>query len=238
MRHATFHAITLLLVSASTTGCEREYYRETYTFEQVITRLDVDVDSDLTVEPSANGTTFVDVDVSCTMNTSKYEVSVSGDTLRVAFDCWQDSGGRIKIFAPSSVVVASLASDAGNVDVKDLEGQLAITADAGELRLANLRGQLTLRTDAGNISGTAMSDVCTAYADAGNITLKLLAPPLSLDVGTDAGDIWIDVPAGAYDIATELDAGSRSIASLTVDPTSPSKIKAKTDAGDVHIAGY
>jgi DUF4097 and DUF4098 domain-containing protein YvlB len=263
MRHANINLAALLWLPAIATGCERKDILESYTFsqesrtiEQPITRLAVDVDSHLTVEPSPDASTTVDVDVSCYGSVSKYEVSVAGDTLNVAFDCWNDSGGRITIRVPPTVVAARLVTDssdlevrglhgqivlkadAGDIDAANLEGQLTIGTDAGSMRLTDVRGQLDLKADAGNISGSVTSDFCTAYADAGNINLDFLDVPQSLDLETDAGDIKIRVPAGAYNISTKLDAGDLKLDQMTLDPTSPAVIKAKADAGDITIIGY
>jgi hypothetical protein len=230
--------ISATLVAALLTGCSREYTRESFAFEQVISRLEVDVDSNVMVDPSGTSSSFVDVDASCVGGASRYDVSVSGDVLTVSYGCSFDSDGLFRVRIPASVAVANIRSDAGNIDASDLEGQLNLTADAGNLHVSNLRGNVGLRGDAGNITGNEACDTCVVYADAGNITLDFLLPPSRLDLGADAGNIDVRVPAGAYNISTKVDSGTQRISALVNDPAAPRYIKAEVDSGNITLTGY
>lgn len=197
-----YYLVPWILVSTMATGCDRHYIKRSLTFDETITRIDVDTDSDVFVEPSSSNLTHVDVDVNCWGKPTNYDVSVVGKALRVTFNCPHDGSGRMTIRVPSTVVTSNLYSGGGD------------------------------------ISGTLASDTCVAYADSGGIRMTFLAPPASLDLGADSGDVSIRIPSGAYSLSTKLDVGHQRIANLTVDPASPNLVRVDVHSGDISVIGY
>ncbi len=236
MNRFTLSMFSLLVLLGA--GCERHSINESHEFPEAVTRLEANVDSvNLRVETSSDLTSRVDVDVEYFGRDPGYEVVVSGKTLTVKLNCHFSCDGEITVYVPENVV-SLIDSDSGNVRVIGLQGDTVIRADSGNITVNELSGHLDLEADSGNVSGTVSSQVCVADVDSGNVTLQFTEIPQDVDVVADSGNVKLKVPAGAYNIVTEVDSGNRTLHSVTVDQGSPNAIYAEVDSGNITITGY
>ncbi|NUU24884.1 MAG: DUF4097 family beta strand repeat protein [Streptomycetaceae bacterium] len=111
-----------------------------------------------------------------------------------------------------------------------------VETDAGEVRLTDLSGDLDVATTAGRISGTGLaSKQATARTTAGALDLSFAKAPANVDAKTTAGRATVRVP-GTQSYAVDIDAsvGDTEVG-VPNDANAPSKIKVRTTAGQARV---
>ncbi|WP_018351798.1 DUF4097 family beta strand repeat-containing protein [Longispora albida] len=115
---------------------------------------------------------------------------------------------------------------------------LAVTlkTDAGEIQASGLSGDLDMSTDAGQIELTSLtSKKVKLRSQAGEVEAFFAAVPDSVDAETKAGRVAIKLPGTVkYSVDASTDAGRREV-TVGVDSSSPHKIRAVTNAGEVEV---
>lgn len=171
-----------------------------------------------------------------------------GDTLVLTYKCpdgftigFNECRVGYRLQVPREMA-AKVRTDAGDIRVRGTQGDIRAQTDAGNIRISELRGgNVTATTDAGNVELDGVrADRVTADTDAGNITLRFAAdrPPSFVDADADSGNIRIWLPTSAsYRITTRTDSGDPRVTDVVNDPRSTRRINARTDAGNITVAG-
>ena len=115
-------------------------------------------------------------------------------------------------------VVMDLETTAGNVDLSDVSGKVAVRTTAGTINVRRHMGEeADLRTTAGNVSFEAST------------------PPTRLTVETTAGAITVWVPDVGYRIEAQTTVGSVNV-NLDEVPDAQRSIEASTTTGNIELA--
>jgi hypothetical protein len=114
----------------------------------------------------------------------------------------------------------------------------SIAGDAGDIQIDGLAGHIDLRANAGNVTGRDLHPVAVqARTDAGDVDLQFATPPVSVAGFSHAGDISIAVPGGEYRVDTTTRAGNIDVHGVLRNDRALRSISAHTDAGDVTVHG-
>lgn len=125
-----------------------------------------------------------------------------------------------------------LVTNAGNISVQNVSGQMKLQTDAGSINTAQiaLRGKSRLKTDAGSITFDGSIEPAGDYefsTDLGSITATLPAnSSFDLKASTDLGSVNTNLP---------LQQSSRTKASGQVGTGPYPRLKLKTDLGSVTV---
>jgi DUF4097 and DUF4098 domain-containing protein YvlB len=111
-----------------------------------------------------------------------------------------------------------------------------IETDAGEVKLTDLSGDLDVSTTAGRISGTGLTArQATARTTAGTLELSFAKAPLDVDAKTTAGRATVRVPGGqSYAVDIDASVGDTEV-NVPRDDNSAHKIKVRTTAGQARV---
>lgn len=121
-----------------------------------------------------------------------------------------------EITAPAGTVL-ELETNVGDIDLDDMSGKVTVRSGVGKLTSASLA-----------------SKQVNATADTGDIRLAFTVTPDEVTATTDVGDVRLDLPSGAYAVRTSGNVGDENVR-VRVDQSSPHRIKATSDVGDVEI---
>ncbi|HZA04361.1 MAG TPA: DUF4097 family beta strand repeat-containing protein [Propionibacteriaceae bacterium] len=146
---------------------------------------------------------------------------VDGATLKLTeTGCADDTfrcGVHFRIRVPAATAV-TITTNAGAVEIDDLDGDIRVTTDAGSVEARNLAG-----------------DNVSVETDAGATSLRFREPPTAVQASTDLGAISVEVPRGtAYAVDTVTSVGGANI-SVDRDPASPHKITLRTNVGGIEV---
>ncbi|MEU7743780.1 DUF4097 family beta strand repeat-containing protein [Nonomuraea sp. NPDC049158] len=149
----------------------------------------------------------------------KAEHKVDGDTLSVFYSCpkgWDSCSVDYKIEVPKGLQVDAEAGS-GDIAMRQLTGQIEANAGSGDVDASGL-GTKKIFAEAGS----------------GSIDLKFAVVPDSVELKSGSGDATLRVPAGAYDVKTQVGSGDVQV-SVDKDPASPHKVSLTTGSGDVSV---
>lgn len=133
---------------------------------------------------------------------------------------------RVQVPRPFHV---TFTTGAGNVEVRNLEGDLEGETGAGNVTLRALRGTLQISTGVGNVEVMELKGHLQAKTGAGNITVKGLQG--SAEVETGAGNITVELGAPPErDCRFASGAGNVTV---FVPPRAAFKLKASTGVGSI-----
>jgi len=126
----------------------------------------------------------------------------ANNTVAARVDSWQPFGKNAVDFditvPPHSTL--ELTTNAGNITVQQVNGQMKLQADAGSIQAlqVTLRGQSLLKTDAGSITFDGALDPAGSYkltTDLGNVNVTLPADSsFRLEAKTDLGSVTTNLP--------------------------------------------
>jgi DUF4097 and DUF4098 domain-containing protein YvlB len=137
------------------------------------------------------------------------ETGCASDTLRCTVSF------RIEVPAATAVTITT---NAGAVELDDLDGDIRVETDAGAVEAKNLAG-----------------DKVSVATDAGATSLHFREPPTAVNASTDLGAISVEVPRGtAYAVDATTSVGGADI-SVSRDPSSPHKITLQTNVGGIQV---
>lgn len=156
------------------------------------------------------------------------------NTVSARVDSWKLFGKNAVDFTltvpPRSTL--ELTTNAGNISVTNIDGQMKLRADAGSIRATQvaLSGQSQLKTDAGSITFAGSLDPSGDYklsTDLGNVHLTLPADAsFNLEAKTDLGSVTTNLP---------LQQQQRTKLSGLVGDGPYPRLKVKTDLGSVQV---
>ncbi|GIH92100.1 DUF4097 family beta strand repeat-containing protein [Planobispora siamensis] len=150
----------------------------------------------------------------------KTEHVVSGDTLRLTYDC---GGGfaracsvDYKVEVPKGVTVRA-DTGSGDITLRSLTGQVDATAGSGDIDASGLGGK-NLTADTGS----------------GDVEVKFAGVPDRVEIETGAGDATVRLPQNSYKVTTDTGAGDETV-EVTNDQSSARIIQVSTGAGDAKV---
>jgi DUF4097 and DUF4098 domain-containing protein YvlB len=195
-----------LLSEAVTSTVER-----TNAFTPAADRLVVDADGDVTIGPSSDGQVHVRTVVRHGLGEPEIVQESTPAGVRLDAGCREflavHCDIRHEVQVPPAFQVTIDGAD-GDVTASGLRGPLTIDRRTGDIALADLTGPLDLSSRTGEITGDALrAEVVRATSRTGDVRLELVAPPQSVDVTTDDGEVDLAVPA---DVSYRVDATTRS----------------------------
>jgi len=233
---------------------------ETWTFEQPITQVIVDLDAAPVAVAGVDceGAQVV-LDADILGPAPEYEVAVEGETLivrrlpdphwttfvRGGFSIQVSQEVELELVADSGAIVAedvvgpvTAQADSGAITVRDVALDVTVEADSGALELRDIGGNVWAEADSGAIRGEGIQGSCVhAETDSGAIVLDIEGEPESVDARADSGAIEITVPSGTYDIHTRSDSGWVDIDGLCHDGAAAATLWAETDSGAIFLRG-
>lgn len=223
-----------LLSEFTTSTVER-----TNAFTPATSRLVVDADGDVTIDPSPDGRVHVHTVVRHGLGGPEIVQEATAAGVRLDADCRAfpavhcDIRHEVQV-PPAFEVVVDGAE--GDVVANGLTGVLRIERSSGDITAIQHAGPLDLRTRTGEIRGDSLSTgVVRAESDTGDVRLELVAPPQSVDVTTDNGEVDLAVPAGtAYRVEAHTETGEQRVL-VPLDATSPRSLRVDADTGDVTV---
>jgi hypothetical protein len=148
----------------------------------------------------------------------------------LAVECTVD----FTVQVPASFDV-QVQSGAGDVEVSDLTGSLAVRHVAGDVRLNDLSGPVSVTSESGRIEANGLrGDTVDVETGAGDVAVGMSSVPTTVRVVAERGDVDVAVPATTgYRIDASAD-GSTQLA-VAEDPASTHSIRASSGTGDVRI---
>ncbi|MFG2003166.1 DUF4097 family beta strand repeat-containing protein [Spirillospora sp. NPDC048911] len=172
--------------------------------------------------------------------------SVQARVLKILVVCGEDETpfagfgceAELDLQVPPAVSLR-VQTTSGQVDVRDIAGDVRIQGSSGEVRLANLRGRIWAGANSGTIAGKGLlSPEVDAGVRSGSIDLAFADPPAKVSVRTGSGGAVVTVPRGShYRVDGETRSGGREIDGALKDDAATGQISATTGSGSVRI-GY
>lgn len=155
---------------------------------------------------------------------------MEGDTL-VLDGCGWNCDVDYEVVVPRGTAVTGDA-DAGNIEL-DGVASADVRADAGNVEVRDVDGSVKVEADAGNVTGDGLRSPVEADADAGNIELEL-DDPANVTAKADSGTIELTVPDVGYRVDVSVDSGGQDVR-VREDPDSAYVLDLHADSGDVSV---
>ncbi len=117
---------------------------------------------------------------------------------------------------------------------------MAVDADlgAGSLEAWDLSGNLRAEVGSGDLWAEGLSgDVVWLATGAGAVEAGFVERPTDARLAVGAGDAWLAVPEGSYDLDIDAGAGAVSTWNVSHDSSSDSHLTIQGGAGAVHVEG-
>jgi DUF4097 and DUF4098 domain-containing protein YvlB len=111
-----------------------------------------------------------------------------------------------------------------------------ITTQAGEVQVTGLTGNVHVTTQAGSVTGKALSGgEAVVQTEAGEVLLEFAKAPTLVRATTQLGEVQVRVPGDtAYAVKVTTDVGTAKVG-VDKDPASAHRIEVQTDVGSVEI---
>jgi len=202
------------------------------------TSLTIAVDAgDLTFVPSPDNRLHVQGVALTSFASPRLQVSGSGPVTALGLLCEPLPGPcslSARIAVPRGVRVS--ASDrSGSIAASGLVGGAALSTDSGDIQIRDLGGDLNLESHSGSIVGARLSSRVTVVNDhSGDVSLRFAAVPGRIQVDDHSGDISMTVPRQPYQVSAHSVSGSTSVA-VPTNPSSRDVLSALDDSGDIRI---
>jgi DUF4097 and DUF4098 domain-containing protein YvlB len=220
-------------------------HTETRTFGGTVSAVEITEDvGDVRVRELSPGDPAT---VTATITKSFEEASWSADlrdgTLVVDGECRDDGFSfwncsvDLTVAVPAGVPV-QVSSSTGDITVAGAFSDVDAGTATGDVLVQRATGPVRIRTNTGDVRSLAMmSRVVTAETDTGDVRLIFETSPENVTTRTNTGDVTVLVPenATAYHVDAEAGTGDTTVEVANV-PSSPNKIVAETDTGDVRVA--
>jgi hypothetical protein len=211
----------VLFLGAATSGALRTVTSSASASETLT--LDVAGVTDLDIDASATDlrVVFADVDVaSLTVDGGRtgWRFERDGDELQVEspprgpFVLWFGGNGRTVLTLPEELsgTDASLSLSAGSLTANGSFAELEVDVSSGDLRVSGDARSVTAEVSAGS-ADLRLADVSDAEFDlsAGGMTAELTGrAPRQVGIDVSAGSLELLLPAGDYDVRSDVSAGS------------------------------
>ncbi|AYY12592.1 hypothetical protein EF847_07610 [Actinobacteria bacterium YIM 96077] len=238
---------SLGVVSAWSTldGAFTETDSSTASYSRAISRLDLDLalgEAHIT----GGGTEGVEIRRELTWAGTEPTIDETwdGDTLRVDTECpnsfpdWFNPECSIDYTAQvPRTAGADVRTATGRIDVRDLDGEVALVSTTGTMMVDNLGGPLSARATTGDLTG---SDLASPEVDtsikSGVTDLHFTEAPDRITAEATTGQIIIEVPRddGPYRVDVQTTTGEQRV-DVATDPDADRVIGVQTTTGDVHV---
>jgi hypothetical protein len=166
--------------------------------------------------------------------------TLSGDVLRVVFDCpgfGIRCGGEYVITVPAGTDLRGRVSN-GPITLQDVDGEVDLRSSNGPITLTRVSSPvLSVATSNGSIEGTELTaprlDVRTSN---GRVQLGFSEPPDSVRARTSNGRIEVTLPSDspAYAVTASTSNGSTST-NVRTDPGAASTLDLATSNGNISV---
>jgi len=175
---------------------------------------------DVTVEVGPPGEVVVEIDMGG-LTTKDLGPRLENDVLYLEYRCGGVSicGGQLWVQVPPDVAV-DVELGAGDLSVWELHGDVRAQLGSGDLTAELLR-----------------SDEVWLATGAGAVDAHFEEPPVDVHASVGAGDVWLTVPPGAYDLDVDAGAGVVIMDGIAEDSSSGRSITAQAGAGSVTVEG-
>lgn len=142
------------------------------------------------------------------------------------------------ITVPRDVTVDAIDGD-GDIRTRDLRGAETLRSDAGDITVERVAASaLSCRSSDGDVHLSAVRVKTVALAtDTGEISADVATLPRSVVARSSDGDIALTVPTGTYAVDAHSVDGTSQVRGITVERGARRTLSARTDEGDIHIAG-
>jgi hypothetical protein len=169
------------------------------------------------------------------------DAEVVNGTLRLRGDCsnrWRSwwigtCSTAFVVSAPRGVSVV-VSTEAGSVDVRDVDSGADVTTSAGSITLTGVSGPVALRTSAGSIEAEVASTQVDAVTSAGSVTITDTVVPDSIVARSSAGAVEVTVPDEVYRVEATTSAGNQTV-DVATSPDSSRLISVTSSAGNVTV---
>ena len=208
-----------------------------------VQELQVTADAGDVVVTAGSGST---VDVTLTTRRSLREPELQaeqdGAVLVLRGDCLGGFGwfsrGRCRAYYEITVPAGTrlvLESGAGSLSASGMRANASLLSQAGDVEVADHNGHLALETSAGEVvASDVQADRIEARSQAGDVLILTRTVPDEITAETEAGDVDITVPDATYAVDTDTGAGSVDTSGIRTDPGAQHRIEASTSAGEHH----
>ncbi|MBN9111335.1 MAG: hypothetical protein J0I34_21435 [Pseudonocardia sp.] len=187
-----------------------------------ISRVEVDSDAGtLEVRAGADGSATVDRTLRWTGDRKPVVTeTVEGTTLKLSVSC----PGR-----------GSDRCEAGLVVTVPAAAAVRARLQAGDVAVSGLSGDQDLSSQAGGVRGEKLGAAeVAAETSAGGVDLAFATAPRTVDARSSAGSVSVKVPGGPYAVTAESSVGGAEV-TVPTDPGAPSRITARSSAGEVTV---
>lgn len=133
---------------------------------------------------------------------------------------------------PRSLAVNELETSTGDVDVREVDGDVTASASTGGIDLRNVDGDVTASVSTGEVHLVDVSGTASADASTGEVTIR--NPGRLGDVETSTGEIDVDAPA--IDGDTTISASTGDV-DLAIGADVDASFRATTSTGEVSVTG-
>jgi hypothetical protein len=136
-------------------------------------------------------------------------------------------------------ITLEVESGAGDLVFRELSGTITAQTDAGDIMAESLSGKAILESAAGDINGLSLSaSDFGATTAAGDISLTFTdSSTASIRAESSAGDIFIAVPSGAWNLDLWTAAGDVQTFNVEDVAEAGRSLKANSGAGDIQVTG-
>jgi hypothetical protein len=178
------------------------------------------------------------------------EIQLDGEITRVRVPGWDEaafSGNfwgwpgkfRLTLYLPRAVR-ATVRTEAGRIRARGLAGcELSLSTDAGSIDLDDIQGRLRVRTSAGKIDGQDLAGSLDVETTAGAIRLRLRGlDPGTHRIHTDLGAVKLEIARGA---AVRINARASMGATKIDFPSSPGAaavLELSTEIGSLRVREF
>ncbi|MER5618241.1 hypothetical protein [Streptomyces sp. NPDC002215] len=151
------------------------------------------------------------------------------------------SGGKLVLKASACGGSASKCSVFYRVEVP-AGVQVDASTGGGNVTGTGLGGTVLAKTGGGNVdvsfgvTGTGLGGTVLAKTGGGNVDVSFGSAPLSVSAESGGGNVTVKLPKGPYAVDATTAGGNRKV-DVTVDDASPSKVRARSEGGDVTVTG-
>ncbi len=181
----------------------------------------------------------VDYDLSYIGGCPELESYVHDGVLVIRAECPRGAlscGADLRLEVPYGVDIDAQLTT-GDLSFEGV-GSVRAQVTTGEIEILDAAGDLDLRTTTGDIEGGCLlADEAFARATTGSVELSLLEPFSSLEAEVTTGSIFLEVPAGCYDLDLDVVIGEVSTAGLGCDGSSDADIRARVVTGEIIVVG-
>ncbi|MER7460219.1 DUF4097 family beta strand repeat-containing protein [Micromonospora sp. NPDC126480] len=174
---------------------------------------------------------------------------IEGEELVLDTDCGPQCSISYEVTAPAGVAVrgetgsgdvdvsrtgaVDLKVGSGDVRVAGATGAVRVETGSGDIEVIDVDTAVTLRASSGDINARGLGGGVDAEANSGRVTIEL-AEPASVRAHASSGDVELVVPAGSYQVRSDVGSGDTNVA-VPNTPGAPLVLDVSTGSGDLTV---